>query len=135
MRSLRSLVNALRYKRKKAVTSQEFIDAMEGDFSRTLDVNSTFFFGHHPISVNLLHRILTGQITTDGTEADPLIITALMLDMTECLMEITESELAKINESNSDADRFTATLEAFSKTYPDAGTIIAQGISAYFQAR
>jgi len=134
MRSLKSLVNAQRYKRKKAVTSDEFIDAMEANINRTLDANSTFFFRHHPVSVNLIHRILTGQINAAGTEADLLIITALMLDMTEYLSEIIESESKKINES-SHADHFSATLGAFSKTYPDAGNIVAQAINAYSQKR
>ena len=108
---------------------------MEADFNRTLDTNSTFFFRHHPISANLLHRILTGQIVADETEAGGLIVQALMLDMTECLVEITESELATINQSRSDVDRLVATLAAFSKTYPDAGNIVAQAVNAYFQKR
>ena len=130
---LKSVINAQRYKRKQSVTSDEFIEAMEADFDRPLDANSTFFFRHHPVTINLLHRVLTGQANSKGTEADPLIVTALMLDMTEYLTEITEGELEKINGSDSIAARFGATLEAFSKTYPDAGNIINQGINAYFQ--
>ena len=60
---------------------------------------------------------------------------ALILDMTEYLVEISESELATINQSRSDADRLVATLAAFSKTYPDAGNIVAQAVNAYFQKR
>lgn len=129
----KSIANAQKYKRKQVVTPDEFLDAMERDFDRELDVNSTFFFRHHPVSVNLLHRILTGRIRVKGTDADPLLITAFMSDMTESCVGVSEEDWEKINKSDRISDGLAATLEAFSKSYPDAGNIIAQAVNAYFK--
>ena len=130
-----SIISAQRFKKKRAVTSEEFVYAMEADFNRKLDENSALFFRHHSISTNLVHRILTGQIKATGTEADPVVLNALLLDMTGYLVGVEASELGKINKSKSISERFGATLEAFSKTYPDAGNIIAQATEAYFKLR
>ena len=106
------------------VEPDDFIEALESDFGRELDAESTLFFRHHPISVNLAHQILTGRLKSDGSDRDALVIQGFTLDMQGYAPGLhpttvkRESALADL-------------VETFARTFPDAGNVIGQALAVF----
>jgi hypothetical protein len=117
------------YSERTSATPSDFVAALQDDLGRTLDSNSTLFFSGHPISVNLLHRTLTGQIAERNKEADSLFMAALLLDVEEAVMIADDKEWKRIRNG---PDRNVSLMAAFGRHYPDAGWLVSKAINVYF---
>jgi hypothetical protein len=119
-----TLFRRLRFRTKKDVTPAEFIEALEADFRRPLDPESTFFFRNHPESVNLVHRIFNRGLRKSSAKKDDVVITTFAFQMACYTPGFTASNLNIPNPKDSLAD----ILEAFKAVYPDAGNVIGQAV-------
>lgn len=126
---LKDIITARRYRQEESVTPDKFLAAIERDVGRDLDPESAFFFRHHPITVNLVNKILVGQLKQSGDEKkDGLVIQALVAEMTE----YTPTAAAL----SFDSPTIIADLvEEFSKSYKDAGNIIGQAFAVFWKLK
>ena len=126
---IKDLISARRYRQKESVTPDEFLEAMNQDFARPLDPESALFFRHHPITVNLVNKILAGRLQQSGDEQrDSLVIQAILAEITEYTH--TAGAL-NLNSQSIIADL----VEEFSKTYKDAGNIIGQALVVFLRLK
>lgn len=126
---IKKLIRARRYRSKESVTPDEFIKALEADLGRSLDPESQLFFRYHPISVNLVNKILSGQLkSSNDEEKNNLVLKAITMDM----MEYTPTfKNLDINPNTIIADL----VEEFSKIYNDAGNIIGQTLITFLRLK
>ena len=126
---IKDFISARRYRQKESVTPDEFLEAMEKDFARPLDPESAFFFRHHPVTVNLVNKILAGRLHQSGNEQrDALVLQAIVTEMTEY------THTAGALNVNSQS-RIADLIEEFSKTYKDAGNIIGQALVVFLRLK
>lgn len=127
VRFLSNTLRAIRYNKKRHVPCNQFIRGLECKWGRPLDPASVFWFRHHAIAVDLLHQILSGQITSGTPEIDR--------DVTFVLIDgafwYTPGLSRQVLESK---DAFGDILDAFSKYFPDAAKVIMYGVKAYWKS-
>lgn len=126
IRFLSNTIRAIRYNRKNHIPCNQFIRGLECRWGRPVDPASVFWFRHHGIAVDLLHQILSGQLTSGNPEVDGNV-TSVLVDgafwYTPGLSrEVLESENA-----------FADVLNTFSKYYPDAAIVIMYADKAYWK--
>lgn len=120
MEFLKKMISAFLFRRKKHITPDEFLASVESDFGRELDPESTFFFLHHPVTVNLVFQIMNGKIGFKNPNRNRIIMQSLMLEMDGSIFK-HEYEL-RPDTPISDI------LQNFTKEYKDAGNIVGQSI-------
>ena len=129
MKFLKDAIRAWQHRRTNAVTPEEFLKAIQDDFGRELDPESVFFFRHHIITVNLVHRILSGRLKQSGDDKkDGLVIQALVGEMTEYTPSASNLPLRS-------PTIIADCVEEFSKSYKDAGNIIGQALAVFLKLK
>jgi hypothetical protein len=124
---LSNSLRAIRYNKERQIPCDQFIRGLECRWGRPVDSASVFWFRHHEIAVDLLHQILCGQLTSGNPELDGNV-TSVLIDgafwYTPGLgREVLESENA-----------FGDILNAFSKYFPDAATVIMYAENTYWKS-
>jgi hypothetical protein len=126
MRFLSNTARAIRYKNKRHIPCNQFIRGLECKWGRPVDPTSVFWFQHHETAVDLLHQILNGQLTAGTPEIDKNV-SFVFIDGTFWYTPGLSKEVLYSK------DAFVDTLDAFSKYYPDAATVIMYAEKAYWK--
>jgi hypothetical protein len=126
VRFLSNTVRAIRYNKKRHIPCDEFIRGLECKWGRPVDPSSVFWFRHHATAVDLLHQILTGQLVSGTAEIDQNV-TLVFIDGA---FWYTPGLSREVLDSK---DAFGDILDAFSKYFPDAGTVIMYAERAYWK--
>lgn len=127
IRFLSNTVRAIRYNKKRHIPCDQFIRGLECRWGRPVDPASVFWFQHQGIAVDLLHQILNGQITSGNPEVDGnvtfVFIDAAFWYTPGLSREVLDSKNA-----------FGDILDAFSKYFPDAATVIMYAEKAFWKS-
>lgn len=127
IRFLSNTIRAIRFKKKKHIPCIQFIRGLECRWGRPVDPASVFWFQHHGIAVDLLHQILNGQLTSGNPEIDRnvtfVFIEGAFLYTPGLSKEVLDSKEA-----------FGDILDAFSKYFPDAATVIMYAEKAFWKS-
>jgi hypothetical protein len=124
---LKDIFIARRYRKKETVTPDEFLEGLRCHYGKNIDTNSSFFFRHHPLAVDIVHKIITGRLKkTNNNTKDDVIIKALLLSMLEYTPKAASLD---INSQNIISD----VVAEFSKDYEQAGNIIGQALITFLK--
>ena len=126
IRFLSNVVRAIKYKKKRHIPCNQFIRGLECKWGRPVDPASVFWFRHHKVAVDLLHQILNGQLTAGTPEIDGSVTFYFM----EGAFWYTPGLSRELLDSK---DAFVDILDAFSKYFPDAATVIAYAFKTYWR--
>jgi hypothetical protein len=126
VRFFSNTVRAIRYKKKRHIPCNQFIRGLECKWGRPVDPASVFWFRHHDIAVDLLHQILNGQLTAGTPEIDRDVTFVF----TDGAFWYTPGLSREVLDSK---DAFGDILDAFSKYYPDAATVIMYAVKTYWE--
>ena len=127
IRFLSNTVRAIRYSKKRHIPCDQFIRGLECRWGRPVDPASVFWFRHHDIAVDLLHQILSGQLTSGNPEIDGNI-TFVFLEGAFLYTPGLSKEVLDSKEAFGDI------LDAFSKYFFDAATVIMYAEKAFWKS-
>lgn len=92
-----------------------------------MDSESVLFFSSHPVTVSIVHQILSGRLkkTRDATKNE-FVVNALLVDMADYMFGRIPAE----------SPTFMADLvREFSVKYKDAGNIVGQSLVTFLNLR
>ena len=78
MRFLRNVRRAWKYNKSKHVPPEEFVGGLEDIWRRSLDKNSRSWLLSNGLAVDLLHQMLTGQLTAGDENIDYDVFVVLL---------------------------------------------------------
>jgi hypothetical protein len=126
IRFLSNIIISIRYNNKRHIPCNQFIRGLESKWGRPIDPTSVFWFRHHDVAVDLLHQILNGQLSTGIPEIDKDVLFVFIDGMFWYTPGLSKEVLYS-------KDAFGNILDAFSKYYPDAATVIMCTEKAYWK--
>jgi len=126
IRFLGNIVRAIRYKNKRHIPYNQFVRGLESKWGRPVDPASVFWFRHHDIAVDLLHQILNGQVTHRNPKRDKAVSWVFL----EGAFLYTPGLSKEVLDSK---EAFCDILDAFSKYFPDAATVIMCAEKVYWE--
>lgn len=124
MRSLKNIFRAWKYNRRKHIPVEEFIAGVQDRWKRELDLKSRQWLQLHPIAVDLLHQMISGQLVSGDEEIDYDVFYVFLDNM---IFSNTKIDRDSITER----DAFGKVVNLFSKDYTDAGVLISYAFAAY----
>jgi len=123
-----NIVRVIRYKNKCHIPCNQFIRGLESKWGRPVDPASVFWFRHHEAATDLLHQILNGQVTYRNPERDKTVSEVFLMGA-----YLYTPGLSK--EALDSKSAFGDILNAFSKYFPDAATVIMYAEKVYWEIK